>query len=959
MATDPRRSVRNLAETIHSLLGVKAHVTSTWVKSVCDIIKNLPSEVSSKRSTPEDSKRGLLYNHGVDPDPDISKIRDELAALTSHINQLNIQRRQVLNEFLDLKGNIRVFCRIRPMGTMENFEDSRLAFASDSNKVILKLASNKSKSYSFDKVFHPGSSQDEVFSEVEPVIKSVLDGYNACIFAYGQTGTGKTFTMEGTSDSRGVVPRTIKALFEQAADSNHAFFISFSMVEIYLGNLKDLLVSQPTKPTDPMPPCLSIRTDPKRGIEIDNLVSIQVNDFNQALRLYRLGCRYRSTASTYSNITSSRSHCMIRLSITCFDAPERQRETTKIWLVDLGGSERVLKTKASGRRLDEGKAINMSLSALGDVINALQRKKRHVPYRNSKLTQVLKDSLGEDSKTLMLVHVSPKEEDLCETLCSLNFATRAKSIHLGNEDSTEVREEKQVAMVNLQQRMKKIEDERLFAIRDITKLNEKLENLSRTTLSSEELQASYLLMEEAQLNHKVTINNIGAAATAPSSGIPRFMRPTVSSRRKTGLDHRTSEGRIQFNTKRRKPPSHHAESVNFPVKNNSVCNTEHSISRNSCFEGLNTKSIADNETEYSQDTSEYDVKMGFFQEQEKEPGTSCQSVHPIEFEKHGNGNTEKLSSIKFSKVDTWLRLHKNEPRINGDTHTSKRVLAIPLPGNKLASEERSKVVILRDEKRHGLTKQRIPRADKSGKLLDMRETERPISEVVIDKPMKMLKDLFDEELRSDYINLPHNPYGQIMIQKEDLVDGSSMEDNEGWTFLNHDVCYSRINHYNEENGVTAMSLMQEEKDVTQWSGTYVLKNTDCCEFSLVDADSNVTDLSGDGELSMSELEYCHQEVPSELDEEDRESKDLNAPFPPLRKGRLGMLQLRSQRALFMDSPKQNNITMAFVLPQGDKQNTGRYAILKQKFQTICASALLGLGFYDLGFQHDFFDSLML
>ncbi|KAJ7009346.1 hypothetical protein NC653_000113 [Populus alba x Populus x berolinensis] len=247
----------------------------------------------------------------TDDDGDsISKIQDELTVLNNHINQLNIKRRQILNEFLDLKGNIRVFCRIRPIAFGENL--------------------------------------DEVFTEVEPIIKSVIDGYNACIFAYGQTGTGKTFTMspngthyaedknstwikvfnlrltlltEGSADTTGIVPRAIEALFKQAVDCNHAFLISFSMLEIYMGHLKDLLVPKPTKATDPMPPwrsfltrskiskySLSIQTDPKGGIEIDNLVAIKVNDFNQALRLYRLGCRFRTTASTNSNLTSSRSH---------------------------------------------------------------------------------------------------------------------------------------------------------------------------------------------------------------------------------------------------------------------------------------------------------------------------------------------------------------------------------------------------------------------------------------------------------------------------------------------------------------------------------------------------------------------------------------------------------------------------------------------------------------------------
>ncbi|KAK7857564.1 kinesin-like protein kin-14t [Quercus suber] len=162
---ESKKSVQNLSKTIHSLLGLKARFTSTWVKSVCDIIRNLPPEGPSIELKSANLKTSDSSGN-KDLDSAISKINDELAALTSNINQLNTQRRQVLDEFLDLK-------------------------ALDSSNVLLRLTDNKSKSYSFDKVFHP----DEVFSEVEPVIKSALDGYNACIFAYGQTGTGKTFTM--------------------------------------------------------------------------------------------------------------------------------------------------------------------------------------------------------------------------------------------------------------------------------------------------------------------------------------------------------------------------------------------------------------------------------------------------------------------------------------------------------------------------------------------------------------------------------------------------------------------------------------------------------------------------------------------------------------------------------------------------------------------------------------------
>nr|GFA59820.1 kinesin-like protein KIN-14T [Tanacetum cinerariifolium] len=210
------------------------------------------------------------------------------------------------------------------------------------------------------------------------------------------------------------------------ADSNHTFVFSFSMLEIYLGHLKDLLVPQARKATDPMPPCLSIQTDPNGGIVIENLVAIQVSNFNHAISLYRLGSQLRSTASTNSNKVSSRSHCMIRI-------------------------------------FEEGKAINLSLSALGDVINALQRKNSHIPYRNSKLTQVLKDSLGEDSKTLMLVHVSPKEEDLCETVCSLNFALRLRSIRLGKTEPNEARAMRELAMNKLQLEMQEIENNQSYS----------------------------------------------------------------------------------------------------------------------------------------------------------------------------------------------------------------------------------------------------------------------------------------------------------------------------------------------------------------------------------------------------------------------------------------------------------------------------------------------------------------
>ncbi|TXG73032.1 hypothetical protein EZV62_001611 [Acer yangbiense] len=939
-------SVENLGETIHSLLGFKAHLTCAWAKSVCDIIKNLPSKDLERK----------------DSELSISKIKDELAALTANINRLNIQRRQVLNDFLDLKGNIRVFCRIRPIRIGEHFRCLRPVVASESSTVILKFDDNKSKNYSFDKVFHPGSSQDEVFSDVEPLIKSVIDGYNACIFAYGQTGTGKTFTMEGTPDTPGVVPRAIEALFKQAEESNHTFLISFSMLEIYLGNLKDLLVTHPTKATDPLPPCLSIKTDIKGGIEIDNLVAIQVSDFNQALRLYRLGCRFRSTASTNSNTTSSRSHCMIRITITCFDALERRRETNKIWLVDLGGSERVLKTKAWGRRLDEGKAINLSLSVLGDVINALQRKKRHVPYRNSKLTQVLKDSLGDDSKTLMLAHISPKEEDLCETICSLNFATRAKSIHLGHSDSSETRNQKEVSMKNLQQKMKHIEEERLKVRRGIEKLNEKLENLTRPALRFEEqLQASHSSTEESLSNLKAKKNKTGDVIAAPMSELPRFMRPTFCSKRKSGMDPNTSEGKDQVLGRRRRPPSHRAVSVTFPVKNNSEYNSDCSISRSSCLAGLNLKRSADNETEYSQETLDYDSKMVAFSKQDTSQRTSTHQKAPFNYlEKNGNQKTEKINSTKFSKVDDWLS-HKNESTISGYIHRSKRVLALPIPEKKKRGTGPSKEDKLYGDKvpAYEFTEENIISHSTAEKRCDVERVEMPLSAVISDKPQMMLKELFEQDSTFNSTSPSHESRDQTMTEMQDSIDGLSTEEGSPGNLSPPDICCGRLDQHKNDDEVYIMSTMPEVKGETQCSDN-MLKNGEC-SFSVYDIDNSVINGKGDPGVSISrlELESLCQHVPTEKYIKDNEKEDLDGFSHPSALGtRANPLKLRSERALFMDNANYKDLITPNVRSQGRTQNEGICYDLKEKFQLLTASALLGLGLHDLGFGHDFFHGLM-
>ncbi|KAL5543159.1 hypothetical protein UlMin_010869 [Ulmus minor] len=982
-AMESKKSAHKLGETIHSLLGWKSQLTSNWVKSVCDIIRSAPSEVELKKTETKDSKR---YTD-KDLSNTISKIEDEIAALTGHINQLNTQRRLVLNHFLDLRGNIRVFCRIRPIAIGENFGRLRPVAALDSSSVLLKLSENKSKTYSFDKVFHPGSSQDEVFAEVEPVIKSALDGYNACIFAYGQTGTGKSFTMEGIPHFPGVVPRAIEELFKQAVDSNHMFLFSFSMLEIYLGNLKDLLVPQPTKPMEPMPPCLSIQTDPKGGVEIDNLVAIQVTDVKQALKLYRLGCRFRSTASTNSNITSSRSHCLIRLSITCFNAPERRRETNKVWFIDLGGSERVIKTKASGRRLEEGKAINLSLSALGDVIHALQKKNGHIPYRNSKLTQVLKDSLGEDSKTLMLVHVSPKEEDLCETVCSLNFATRARSIHLGNTDSTEERKQKEIVLANLQQKMKIIEDERQAVRRNIGKLNEELEKLSgKAPPSNEQLDHTHLFNEFQQHNHETMRSKTKGVKAITLSKIPSFMKPTASSRRKSGKDHQTSEEKVKLPPRRRRPPLHRAESVSFPVKCPSEYTSECSISRNSCLIDMNMKSYEDNETEYSQDASECEIKKVIFPERQPSSKSSVPQKYSAENVGYKSGKKNNTSSTDFSKVDNWLHLHKNEPIISSITHKSKRILAIPVLKKQTSKGKKEDNFVHGKEHNYNFTKKEIDEDEKLEKCVDLEGSKE---EVEIHKPLTLLDYLVNGDLGCDPICSLDKFDGDTTLHTRNFAE-LLFEENKSGSFSQSKLWDSsfdldqdgdQVNEIivvQEEKGGTQCSdsmspkssewchneiiLMQEEKGGTQCSDSMSSKSSELWHLSPSKFSSTMFEEREDPGLSVSttESESYFTPVPSEICVEDYENKDINTfEQSSTIESRPGINNLRTQRALFMVNENPNDLIMTSAKLQENTKNSGKCHLLVEKIQTVWASALLGLGFQNLGFEDEFFNGLVI
>lgn len=304
------------------------------------------------------------------------------------------------------------------------------------------------KNFTFDNSFWSHDAADEHYAQQEHVYNTLgeefldhnFEGYHTCIFAYGQTGSGKSYTMMGTPEQPGLIPRTCEDLF-QRIESNESANISYSVrvsyFEVYNEHVRDLF--QPR--TDP-PHYLKIRESPTEGPYVKDLTEMQVKNYAEILKYMRLGDASRTTASTKMNDTSSRSHAVFTIMLKQIHHDYHTDETTerlaRIRLVDLAGSERAKATEATGARLREGGNINKSLTTLGRVIAALadpkharlhnpNRKNRDiVPYRDSILTWLLKDSLGGNSKTAMIACIAPSDYD--ETLSTLRYADQAKNI---------------------------------------------------------------------------------------------------------------------------------------------------------------------------------------------------------------------------------------------------------------------------------------------------------------------------------------------------------------------------------------------------------------------------------------------------------------------------------------------------------------------------------------------------
>ncbi|GMH43873.1 hypothetical protein BSKO_11807 [Bryopsis sp. KO-2023] len=341
------------------------------------------------------------------------------------------RRKKLHNALLELKGNIRVFCRIRPMLESETAAGGCPAVKAEDedNLTIASPEGSKDliKTYEFDRVFGPEDGQEEVFEEVSSLVTSVLDGYNVCIVAYGQTGSGKTYTMDGPEANPGVNSRTLSQLFRIADNRNgqNNYTIKASVLEIYNEQIVDLLSDNRDKKLD-------IKQDAD-GMYVPGLKIEEVRSMENVNALIATGKKNRSTFATNMNEHSSRSHLVFSVYVENQSSTQAngRRFKGKLHLIDLAGSERLSKSGAQGDRLREAQNINKSLSALGDVIQALRQKSQHIPFRNSKLTRFLEDSLGRSSKCLLMANFSPSAANCAESRCSAEFASRAKKVELG------------------------------------------------------------------------------------------------------------------------------------------------------------------------------------------------------------------------------------------------------------------------------------------------------------------------------------------------------------------------------------------------------------------------------------------------------------------------------------------------------------------------------------------------
>ncbi|KAI1175480.1 kinesin motor domain-containing protein [Nemania sp. FL0916] len=448
---------------------------------------------------------------------------------------------------MDAGGNVRVVVRVRAFLPREIERGAECLISMDPITQVTTLhvpgdnepANGRAKSrkvieeksFTFDNSFWSHSIDDRHYAHQEDVYNSLgedfldhnFEGYHTCIFAYGQTGSGKSYTMMGTQERPGLIPRTCEDLFQRIESAqnetpNISYHVRVSYFEVYNEHVRDLLV--PVVPNQP-PHYLQVREHQAQGIYVQNLTEVPVRNFREILRYMKAGDASRTTASTKMNDTSSRSHAVFTIMLKQIHHDMETDETTerssRIRLVDLAGSERAKSTEATGARLREGSSINKSLTTLGRVIAALAdpkssrpgKKSRHiVPYRDSVLTWILKDSLGGNSKTAMIACIAPSDYE--ETLSTLRYADQAKRIRTRaviNQDHLSTAErDAQIAAMSEEIRLLQLSLSETRQ-RDARESEERLEDYQNRVIAMQRMMEERSLVAEGKIRSLQTEND--------------------------------------------------------------------------------------------------------------------------------------------------------------------------------------------------------------------------------------------------------------------------------------------------------------------------------------------------------------------------------------------------------------------------------------------------------------------